>query len=78
MLPVPAGLLQAAAGVAALLARAQGQLPTLSRDRAAYLAHPDWVARGGNARIVSLWQPRFSLAAGMADTVAGYRAKGWL
>ena len=78
MLPVPAGLLRAAAGVAALLARAQGQLPTLSRDRAAYLAHDDWVARGGNARIASLWQPRFSLAAGMADTVAGYRAKAWL
>jgi UDP-glucose 4-epimerase len=78
MIPIGDGLLNGAAAVASRLAGWRGQLPTLSRDRARYLAHPDWVARGGNARIADLWQPRFGLADGMADTVAGYRAKGWL
>jgi nucleoside-diphosphate-sugar epimerase len=78
MIPVGTGLLNAAAATATRLAGWRGQLPTLSRDRARYLAHPDWVARGGNERIADLWQPRFDLAAGMADTVAGYRRQGWL
>lgn len=78
MIPIGDGLLNTAALVATRLAGWRGQLPTLSRDRARYLAHPDWVARGGNTRITDLWQPRFGLADGMADTVFGYRARGWL
>ncbi len=50
----------------------------LTRDRAAYIAHPDWVARGGNAALAGLWAPQFDLAAGVADTIAGYTAQGWL
>ena len=50
----------------------------LTRDRAAYIAHPDWVARGGNAALAGLWAPQFDLAAGIADTIAGYRHRGWL
>lgn len=78
MIPVGDGLLNLAASVATRIARAQGQLPKLSRDRARYLAHPDWVARGGNARLADVWQPRIGLDAGMADTVADYRKRGWL
>jgi UDP-glucose 4-epimerase len=50
----------------------------LTADRARYIAHPDWVAHGGNARLAGLWAPRFDLAAGIADTIADYRTQGWL
>jgi hypothetical protein len=53
-------------------------LPKLSIDRARYLAHPDWVARGGNAALADLWAPRIDLATGLADTVAAARASGQL
>ena len=78
MIPVNNRLLGLAASVATLVAGWKGELPKLSRDRAFYLAHPDWVARGGNARLAGLWQPQIGLDAGMADTVADYRARGWL
>jgi len=78
MIPIGNGLINAAAGIATRLAGWQGQLPKLSRDRARYLAHPDWVARGGNQRLASIWQPQIGLDAGMADTVRDYRQRGWL
>jgi len=78
MIPVGQGLLTAAAGIATLIARLQGVLPKLSRDRARYLAHPDWTARGGNERLAAIWQPQISLADGLADTVADYRKRAWL
>ena len=78
MIPISDGLLTAAAGIATRIAQMQGQLPKLSRDRARYLAHPDWVARGGNARLAGLWAPQIGLDAGMADTVRDYRQRGWL
>jgi nucleoside-diphosphate-sugar epimerase len=77
-LTVPPALLNSAARAATLAARLRGTLPTLSQDRARYLAHPDWVARGGNARLKGLWAPQIPLEAGIADTIAGYRKKGWL
>lgn len=77
-IPAPPPLLRAAATIGTRAARLTGQLPKLSRDRAAYIAHPDWVARGGNAALAGLWSPRFDAAAGIADTIAGYRARGWL
>jgi UDP-glucose 4-epimerase len=78
MIAVSDGLLHRAAGIATSVADMRDRLPTLSRDRARYLAHPDWVVRGGNDRIADLWQPHYGLAQGMADTVAGYRSRGWL
>ncbi|GGI67083.1 epimerase [Polymorphobacter multimanifer] len=75
---VPGAVLGAAAAVATLAAKAGGTQPKLSRDRARYMVHPDWVARGGNARLAELWAPKVGAAEGMAETVAGYRRKGWL
>ncbi len=75
---ITAPVLVAAAGAATIMARLQGRLPTLSRDRARYLAHHDWVARGGNARLAGLWSPRITAEQGLAETVTAYRAKGWL
>ncbi len=77
-IPAPPPLLRAAAGVGTLAARFTGRLPKLSRDRAAYISHPDWVAAGGNAGLAGIWAPRFDAAAGIADTIAGYRSRGWL
>lgn len=76
--PVPGAALGAAARVAGWASRLSGNLPRLSRDRARYIAHPNWVARGGTAALAGLWAPRFDLAAGIADTIAGYRMRGWL
>lgn len=70
VLPVPAWALHAAAAL-----RLSSKL---TADRARYLAHPDWVARGGNARLAGLWAPHMPLVDGLADAVAGYRARGWL
>lgn len=70
VLPVPGGFLRAL-GASRLIAK-------LTPDRARYLAHHDWVARGGNARLAGLWQPAISLAEGLADTVRDYRTRGWL
>jgi nucleoside-diphosphate-sugar epimerase len=69
-IPLPVSMLRLGAAV--------GVSAKLTRDRAAYIAHPDWVARGGNAMLAGLWTPRYDLAAGVADTIAGYKARGWL
>lgn len=78
MLSVSPGLLGVAAGVATLVSRLSGSQPKLSRDRARYMVHADWVARGGNVRLAGLWAPQHVGLEGLGDTVAGYRAKGWL
>jgi nucleoside-diphosphate-sugar epimerase len=70
ILPVPGGLLRMLA--------ASRMIAKLTPDRARYLVHPDWVARGGNARLAGLWQPQIGLAEGLTDTVRDYRARGWL
>lgn len=73
--PIAPGVLTAAANVATLAARLQGKLPKLSRDRARYLAHPDWVARGGNAKLSGLWAPRVDAPSGLAATIAEARTR---
>lgn len=70
IVPLPLSMLHLAARL--------GLSAKLTRDRAAYIAHLDWVARGGNAPLAESWTPRFDVAAGIVDTVKGYRAKGWL
>jgi nucleoside-diphosphate-sugar epimerase len=69
-IPLPLSMLHTAARI--------GLSAKLTPDRARYIAHPDWVARGGNAALAGVWAPQRNLAAGVADTVAGYRARGWL
>jgi nucleoside-diphosphate-sugar epimerase len=69
-IPLPLSMLHLAARL--------GISPKLTPDRARYIAHPDWVARGGNEKLADIWSPQFDLVAGTADTVAGYTAKNWL
>jgi len=75
-LPIAPAVLMAAARVATLLARLQGRLPKLSRDRARYLAHPDWVARGGNVQLAGRWAPQIDAPGGLAGTIAHARSEG--
>jgi UDP-glucose 4-epimerase len=70
VIPLPLSMLHVAARI--------GLSAKLTRDRANYIAHPDWVARGGNAALAGLWAPQIDLAAGVVDTIAGYRGRGWL
>lgn len=70
VIPLPLAMLHLAARI--------GLSAKLTRDRANYIAHPDWVARGGNAALAGSWAPQVDLATGVVDTIAGYRAKGWL
>ncbi|MBC7504798.1 MAG: NAD(P)H-binding protein [Sandarakinorhabdus sp.] len=60
------------------LAARLGLSAKLTRDRARYIAHPDWVARGGNAALAGIWSPQINLADGVIDTVKGYRSRNWL
>ena len=70
VIPLPLSMLHLAARL--------GLSAKLTRDRARYIAHPDWVARGGNAALAALWTPQIDLITGVTDTVDGYRARNWL
>jgi uncharacterized protein YbjT (DUF2867 family) len=69
-IPLPLSMLHLAARL--------GISAKLTSDRARYIAHLDWVARGGNAALAGVWAPQIDLAAGVGDTIFGYRARSWL
>ncbi len=52
--------------------------PTLSHDRARYLAHPDWVVVTDAGLPPGVWSPAVDLPTGLARTARWYRAAGWL
>ena len=70
---LPAALLSAAAWFDETV---RGPKAKLTRDRAAYLSHPDWVASARPP--ASLWQPRIATPEGIRQTAAWYKAQGWL
>jgi UDP-glucose 4-epimerase len=70
VVPLPLSMLALAARI--------GLSAKLTRDRARYIAHPDWVARGGNAALAGAWAPQIDLKSGVADTVADYIQRHWL
>lgn len=72
-LPVPPALLMLGGRADRLL---RGDKAKLTPDRARYMAHPDWVAR--HRPDPALWTPTIPTPAGLAETAAAYRAKGWL
>ena len=73
---VPAAFVRAA-GLAGDLARVAGATPMVTSGKVRELLHPDW--RLSPDELASgLPPPRFGLASGFRDTVAGYRAAGWL
>ena len=56
----------------------RGDSAKLTPDRAAYMAHPDWVADPAKRPDAALWRPRIGHAEGLATTARWYRAAGWL
>lgn len=75
VLHLPAGALHLAAKADGLVRRSKARL---TPDRAAYMAHPDWVARPECHVPQSVWTPRIPTREGMKRTAEWYRAKGWL
>ena len=50
----------------------------LTRDRAAYFAHPDWVANTDRLVPGDLWKPAIRTEDGLRQTAVWYRENGWL
>jgi nucleoside-diphosphate-sugar epimerase len=73
--PMPSPLVHAGARLDELF---RGRRAKLTRDRAAYFCHPDWVADPARAAPASLWQPQVETAEGLASTYQWYRENGWL
>lgn len=74
-LHMPKGALRAGAMIDQLV---RGRKAKLTRDRAAYFCHPDWVSNPARAVPAELWKPQIALAEGLAETAQWYRAHGWL
>ena len=71
---LPRGIVHTVAGLAELGARLTGKAAFATRQKVNEVYHPDWVAKGW---IWPLLKP-VKLEQGMAQTVAWYRAHGWL
>ncbi len=56
----------------------RGTCAKLTRDRAGYMAHPDWVASAAAHVPSDVWQPQIETRAGLRATAEWYRREGWL
>lgn len=72
---LPAPLLTVAAWVDQTV---RGPKAKLTRDRAAYLSHPDWVVDACARPPAALWQPHIATPDGINSTARWYKDKGWL
>jgi nucleoside-diphosphate-sugar epimerase len=78
VMPLPRGVMSAAAVLTQLGARMIGSPAILSRGKISELWHSDWVARD---RRLSTWlglRPRFDARSGFADTISWYQRHNWL
>jgi nucleoside-diphosphate-sugar epimerase len=75
---LPTALLGPAARLAEGWAGVVGGRARLSRDRARYFAHPDWIANRAPLAATGLWAPRVAAAPGLRETAGWYRREGWL
>ena len=73
--PMPSALLQGGARIDEMI---RGDSARLTRDRAAYFCHPDWVANPALAAPAGLWRPQVDTVEGLAATYAWYREHDWL
>ncbi|MFM9976718.1 MAG: NAD-dependent epimerase/dehydratase family protein [Sphingomonadaceae bacterium] len=72
---LPAALVRAGAAIDQAL---RGPRAKLTRDRAAYFCHPDWVIDPAKRPPLALWTPQIATVAGLAATAHWYRTEGWL
>lgn len=73
----PTALLHTVA-LAGDVGRLLGSANMLNSQKLRELRHPDWSVPERELARVEGWSPRYDLARGFADTVAWYRAEGWL
>lgn len=78
MVRVPRPVLTAIAAGVELHRRIAGSLTALSFAKVPELYHADWAAQGPRLETRTGWKPAFDLTKGFADTLAWYRAMGWL
>ena len=74
-LPVPEQLLYITARLDRLF---RGDKAKLTPDRAAYIAHPDWVVTASRRPPHALWSPAISTPEALAETVDWYAQENWL
>jgi nucleoside-diphosphate-sugar epimerase len=75
---VPRGVVRAAGWAMGGLGRLRGKDFPLNRDKLNELEPDYWICSSEKARRVLGFAPRFDLQAGMADTIAWYRAQKWI
>ena len=63
---------------AALDGLIRGKGAKLTRDRVAYMTHPDWVIDPSKRPPADFWAPQIPTLDGLKDTAAWYRQAGWL
>lgn len=78
MIRVPRPLLTAIAAGVELHRRVAGSLTALSFAKVPELYHSDWAARGPRLEAATGWKPAYDITKGFGDTLAWYRAIGWL
>jgi nucleoside-diphosphate-sugar epimerase len=78
MIRVPRPILTAIAGGVELHRRVAGSLTALSFAKVPELYHADWAVQGTRLEASTGWAPAFDITKGFADTLAWYRAIGWL
>ncbi|NVD45873.1 NAD-dependent epimerase/dehydratase family protein [Qipengyuania atrilutea] len=74
-LPMPNALIKLAARADE---RFRKENAKLTRDRASYMLHADWVSRPAMKPPPKLWSPEITAQEGMAQTAAWYRKEGLL
>lgn len=72
---VPENLLH---GAAMLDEKFRGAKAKLTKDRANYIAHPDWMVTPSARPPASLWSPATSTSDALRATVAWYRQEQWI
>lgn len=75
---VPAGLVTTAAAVSEIGAGIMGRSTVFNREKARELLAPGWLCETEALQREVGFTPRITLADGLAETAAWYRAEGWL
>ncbi len=74
----PRALMGALAAINQAGQRLIGAAPRLTPGKVRELYHPDWVACENPIAESTAWRPRMTIDEGFAQTIAWYRAEGWL
>lgn len=77
-IPIPPALIEAVGAVAEVAGKLLGTYPPLNREKAAEIRHACKMCSSGKARRDFGYQPGIPLEDGIRETIAWYRAHGWL